>query len=1821
MMKWTSRSKRNSLSAEKQKTSSSANGHSNLKSIEEKNVLRYSESTQSIAQESLYSDAKHSQSTSSISSNPFGGHSITSIPNSESISSINQPTISRTQSPQTLSESDFSKSLKNSKVTVSSTSLSSRPFQHDNYDDTVLKTSWINKGSNISNWNNITSDSWKMYKAELKGSTLSLYKLPSDLNIKAFDPQFNQVESQLPTTPTNIRQKRLSTASSRSNLKAEVKTPLNSIPITESYRTSKAKLLYKSEVYPHPDLELNSTNSIVSGTLESVCHTIIFNTLNDDKLSYNLLLILPLFGDVKESLKYFIEYSITFTSQKSSKNASNQKVLISNNTDYAVTQRLRLVISTIIDTFPGMLLDNDVSDLIERLLIGISQHDENLTENIRKLFIKKQSEMKELTSFTKRPFDSNGSLSLTNIESFLKLDSNDLTHQINIIDLKFNQFWNPKSDPSLLYELENVSYTRLNPLIFNSTTNIHYLGRILVNHLFGSLECKRSDLKRAQVLSKWIEIGCIFDKIGDMVSWLAIATIICSMPILRLRKTWSLVNDKYLKIISNEWAPVVFELDRRTMISEASHRSSYHVIAPQGLGVTYSKSNVVPYFGDLTVKYIENSTLKNCEKRVQRVKVSFNRWDEYLQNVEEASSLSSKSKFHENPELIKQLINSFSNHTQLPPLTQFSVMELSLSIESDNVGPYSENDQRTPLITGSYLPTLFSEIIPSYRLFNQNVLIGASGFPTQQLNSNNLQNFSKITGIQDIDIKSHQLNQNLPAPSKQHTFLKSVRDIFNIGSDVYHVDDVLIFKSLGNSSEEWKSSRPVSVVIENPSSKRLSKISNHRLSQFSGSNRASINFDTSQGDEIDLFASLDNSDVLNSLMKPLNVVLKAGTFEKMVDVLVLTANVFSKKIDKEDVEHFTEKFLDNQFFKLKMNNGVYTTTFFTTYKSFVTTSELLESLTKRFVGAKSCALSIQKFNDSNSSINFPDWSSNISNDDPNVNWKYVGNIQIGILEALFILVSEHYSDFTNDLKNKSIFIELLKIIDNDVVVLWKDILLKFEDSIELKNEMNEIYNALSNLYKKLRKDYIKKCYRPLDLYPRGLPNVDGEFNIDISGFALPTNFREAESFVNKLDIFVNRLFQKTSISDWIYVFQLLEVQSSKSLTSLFRFKNDSNKSEDQLEILNIFSWIQSLYGDNIEDKIIKKFPPPVKLLFDVHTNLENLFKFKISDVNINKDERALRLVSILQTLTIARLRMKSADLFNTSSLVNGQLSPHVPSFIESAITQAIVSPESRLFVDSWIQAASALKDQPIQTINEVLGLLPSFEVADLSEGLKRPLTPCIGWFVERLLEISNYVPNMSIENSKLINFDKRRFTYNCISNIIDMNSTNNSNDEANNKPITDEVNKEFDILYKLKNARLPDFPVLLNISSLENKDPNNKLFRPLISTELEKIKRDSNKRETLENQERDIKRTQLLSQATASLSLNKEIPPPNEQQRKGRQNSASSTQTASSSPSKVASGVGKKLGGLFRSVRPFSINVGSNWSGPDKIIHPDDLPDINVVDLSGKHSKPYQQIQLFKYKPLFVHSNIEGFFKIVSDRGGEEFCFQATSNEEARNWIAALNLSKRYTYLSKDSKGLTSSKVFGVPISDVCEREGTLIPKIVERLLQEIEVRGLDETGLYRIPGSVVSINLLKQAFDEGGEFTLEDDRWFEINTLAGCFKSYLRELPETLFTTELLSEFVEATKYGSLEENLRNLIPQLPLSNYHLLKRLFEHLNKVIQHSEKNRMDAVNLAIVFSMSFLNNDSLGASMGSDLGALQSILQFLIKTPGSVFTEEQSIQDN
>lgn len=72
--------------------------------------------------------------------------------------------------------------------------------------------------------------------------------------------------------------------------------------------------------------------------------------------------------------------------------------------------------------------------------------------------------------------------------------------------------------------------------------------------------------------------------------------------------------------------------------------------------------------------------------------------------------------------------------------------------------------------------------------------------------------------------------------------------------------------------------------------------------------------------------------------------------------------------------------------------------------------------------------------------------------------------------------------------------------------------------------------------------------------------------------------------------------------------------------------------------------------------------------------------------------------------------------------------------------------------------------------------------------------------------------------------------------------------------------------------------------------------------------------------------------------------------------------------------------------------------------------------------------------------------------------------------------------------------------------------------------QGIDEVGIYRVPGSLSSINALKIALDSGDDVRMDDDRWYDINAIAGAFKMFMRELPDRALGAEALEELKNLT-------------------------------------------------------------------------------------------------
>lgn len=162
--------------------------------------------------------------------------------------------------------------------------------------------------------------------------------------------------------------------------------------------------------------------------------------------------------------------------------------------------------------------------------------------------------------------------------------------------------------------------------------------------------------------------------------------------------------------------------------------------------------------------------------------------------------------------------------------------------------------------------------------------------------------------------------------------------------------------------------------------------------------------------------------------------------------------------------------------------------------------------------------------------------------------------------------------------------------------------------------------------------------------------------------------------------------------------------------------------------------------------------------------------------------------------------------------------------------------------------------------------------------------------------------------------------------------------------------------------------------------------------------------------------------------------------------------------------------------------------------------------------------------------------------------------------------------------------VFCVPIETVAHQEGVLVPHVVRCCVEEVERRGMDEVGIYRISGATSDIGALKAAFNSNLREAVTRLRSAEVNAVSGVLKLYFRELPEPLIPTEMfqrLARTLEIQDINSRLVSLLSLLQSCPDPNRHTFLYLLHHLQRVSENQDVNKMSMMNLATVFGPSLL----------------------------------------
>ncbi|XP_058925843.1 rho GTPase-activating protein 29 isoform X1 [Kogia breviceps] len=227
--------------------------------------------------------------------------------------------------------------------------------------------------------------------------------------------------------------------------------------------------------------------------------------------------------------------------------------------------------------------------------------------------------------------------------------------------------------------------------------------------------------------------------------------------------------------------------------------------------------------------------------------------------------------------------------------------------------------------------------------------------------------------------------------------------------------------------------------------------------------------------------------------------------------------------------------------------------------------------------------------------------------------------------------------------------------------------------------------------------------------------------------------------------------------------------------------------------------------------------------------------------------------------------------------------------------------------------------------------------------------------------------------------------------------------------------------------------------------------------------------------------------------------------------------------------------------------------------------------------------------------------------------------------------------------------LFGAEFTQVAKKEPDGIPFVLKICASEIENRALCLQGIYRVCGNKIKTEKLCQALENG--MHLVDISEFSSHDICDVLKLYLRQLPEPFILFRLYKEFIDLAieiQHVNEEQEMKkdhpedkkcpstcieinrillkskDLLRQLPASNFNSLHYLIVHLKRVVDHAEENKMNSRNLGVIFGPSLIRPRPTTApitiSSLADYSNQARLVEFLITYSQKIFDGSLQPQD-
>uniref|UniRef100_A0A8C3LVW6 Rho GTPase-activating protein 24 n=1 Tax=Chrysolophus pictus TaxID=9089 RepID=A0A8C3LVW6_CHRPC len=201
------------------------------------------------------------------------------------------------------------------------------------------------------------------------------------------------------------------------------------------------------------------------------------------------------------------------------------------------------------------------------------------------------------------------------------------------------------------------------------------------------------------------------------------------------------------------------------------------------------------------------------------------------------------------------------------------------------------------------------------------------------------------------------------------------------------------------------------------------------------------------------------------------------------------------------------------------------------------------------------------------------------------------------------------------------------------------------------------------------------------------------------------------------------------------------------------------------------------------------------------------------------------------------------------------------------------------------------------------------------------------------------------------------------------------------------------------------------------------------------------------------------------------------------------------------------------------------------------------------------------------------------NRAGQDTCvLMASSQSDMEEWVKSI----------RRVLGSTSGAVFGQRLAETMAYEQKFgqhqVPILVQKCAEFIREHGVNEEGIFRLPGQDNLVKQLRDAFDAGERPSFDRDT--DVHTVASLLKLYLRELPEPVVPWIQYEDFLLCGQTLDVDQqkghqDLLKQLSLLPRDNYNLLSYICRFLYEVQLNSGVNKMSVDNLATVIGVNLI----------------------------------------